>query len=126
MTDVSVTPKTNAEFLARTSGVEDGVTAGPWHVEDAFGGIWVVDGGGGVPGGISAAVHPATKTMPGVVLANLQEEDAIWIAAARTDYPEALRRLGAAEAENDRLRKAIAFIAATGERKTLEAHEWQR
>lgn len=60
---------TNDEIDALLAVVE-GATAGPWHVTDGLGGTWVVDDGGGIPGGLSAAISPHTRDMPGVVAGN--------------------------------------------------------
>lgn len=54
-------------------------TPGPWHVDEGFGGVWIVTGG---PADL--AVHPSTQ-MPGVVLGGSYRDsyrDADFIVAA--------------------------------------------
>jgi len=77
--------ETNAEFLARTASVEDGVTAGPWQIapyDDIRSGQQWYDVVGD-EGNIAEAVG--------------HWPNAAFVAAARMDYPEALRRLAELE-----------------------------
>ena len=83
-------------------------TPGPWEGTDGFGGTWVTDSGGGIPGGLSGAVHPSTAKMPGVVLGNVSDYDAMYIAAINPQVILALLdELEAAEATAERRRALL-------------------
>lgn len=94
------TDETNAEFLARVGDPEEYVTAGPWRFQRYNGGSRLLKHDGKP---LQFFDH---------------EYNSQFVAKARTDYPEALDRLRAAEAEIARLKAQLRLGASLYERAT--------